>query len=122
MEVAAASNGSAETWRSRITSQRTSGLSIRGWCKQNGCHEHSFYWWRTRLGLSPRSAAAKSPQRNAVGPLKFAQVVVDHPTAAHPVVPQPMRLRLCGGRELLLPASMPLAQIAQLVRAIEGAA
>ena len=127
MEVEAASNGAAETWRSRITSQRNSGLSIRGWSKQNDCHEHSFYWWRTRLGLSPR-AASRAQQRDAfkpsdaIKPLKFAQIVVDHPAAADPVVPEPIRLRLCGGRELLLPAGMPVTQLAQLIRTIEGIA
>ena len=33
----------------------------------------------------------------------------------------PIRVSLLGGRELRLPASMPLEQIARLLRAIEGA-
>jgi hypothetical protein len=33
-----------------------------------------------------------------------------------------MTLRLRGGRELVLPASMPVTRLAELVRAIEGAA
>jgi hypothetical protein len=48
-------------------------------------------------------------------PLAFAQVVVRPPTA------EPLRLRLAGQRELILPASMPLAQVAKLVHAIESA-
>jgi hypothetical protein len=35
---------------------------------------------------------------------------------------EPIRLSLAGGRALMLPASMPVEQIARLVCAIEGAA
>jgi len=51
-------------------------------------------------------------------PLAFAKLVVKPPMAAS----EPMRLSLAGGRELMLPSSMPVEQIARLVRAIEGAA
>jgi hypothetical protein len=109
----ATSNGTADAWRERIASQQASGQSIRAWCGENNHHEHAFYWWRSRLGLSPRSAARRQ-QRRPVRSLKFAEVVVAHAGA------EPMRLRLSNGRELVLPASMPVAQLAQLVRAIEG--
>jgi hypothetical protein len=111
----AESNGTAQDWRERITSQRASGQSIRAWCRENNHHEHAFYWWRSRLGLSPR-LAAKRPQHRPVKPLKFAEVVVDRAAG------EAMCLRLGGGRELLLPASMPIESIAKLVRAIEVSA
>ena len=113
-------NGSADAWRERIAAQGASGNSIRGWCRENNHHEHAFYWWRSRLGLSPGSAA-KRQQRLAAkahpqaGP-RFTEVVVDG-TASDSI-----RLRLGGGRELVLPASMPVEQIAQLIRAIESVA
>jgi hypothetical protein len=47
-------------------------------------------------------------------PLAFAQVVVHPPTA------EPLRLRFAGGHELILPASMPIEQVAKLVHAIES--
>jgi hypothetical protein len=106
----ATSNGTAQAWRERITSQKASGQSIRGWCRDNGQHEHAFYWWRARLGLSPRSAR----KRRLVKPVRFAEVVVNHV--------EPVCLRLAGGRELVLPASMGVEQVAKLVRAIEGVA
>jgi hypothetical protein len=113
MEVAA--NGTADAWRERITSQQASGQSIRVWCRENNHHEHAFYWWRARLGLSPKSAA-KRTQRRPLKPLRFAEVVV------HRAAAEPMRLRLGGGRELHLPASMAIESVAKLVRAIEGQA
>jgi hypothetical protein len=102
----------AGDWRQRITAQQSAGESIRDWCKANGCHEHAFYWWRARLGLSPKSPANR---RRSVASPKFAEVVVD----SAPRASQIMTLRLRSGAELTLPA-MPVPQIAELVRAIEG--
>ena len=116
MEVKAASNDSGQVWRERIEAQRVSGLSIRAWCREKGHHEHSFYWWRVRLGLSSRKSLGTSPRCATAQSLKFAQVVID------PIVAEPIRLGLADGRELRLPASMAVTQIAQLVRAIEGIA
>ena len=102
-------NTAADVWRERIAAQRASGLSIRQWCRDNGHHEHAFYWWRARLGLSPRPPLKRRSPAQAIG---FARVaVVNH---AQPSI----RLQLKGGHELHLPASMPLGQMAQLVRAI----
>jgi hypothetical protein len=48
----------------------------------------------------------------------FTRVVVESPA---PAVAEPMRLTLAGGWELTLPASMPVEQVARLLRAIEAA-
>jgi hypothetical protein len=103
----------ADTWRQRVTAQQSSGESIRDWCKANGCHEHAFYWWRARLGLS---RASGSKRRRRVALPRFAEVVVD----SAPRASQVMTLRLRSGAELVLPA-MQVTQIAELIRAIEGA-
>ena len=107
-------NGKADAWRRHIDDQRASGQSVRDWCKVNDSREHSFYWWRARLGLSPKNRRCSTPVKARPAPLAFAQVVV-HPSAA-----ESLRLRLAGGRELILPASIPLEQVAKLVHAIEG--
>ncbi len=106
----------AELWRKRIEAQQARGMSIRAWCRENDIHEHGFYWWRTRLGLSP--AGERRQRSSAARPVKFAEVVV-----APPAITEPIRLRLSregGDRELILPAGMPLADVAALVRAIEA--
>ena len=109
-------NGKADAWRRRIDEQRASRQSIRAWCEANDAQEGSFYWWRARLDLSPGKRRLRRSLRSAEAkpaPLDFAQVVV-HPSAA-----EPLRLRFAGGHELILPASMPIEQVAKLVRAIE---
>jgi hypothetical protein len=110
-------NGKADAWRKRIDDQWASGQSVRAWCKANDTRECSFYWWRARLGLSRGKRRLRGSLRSAEAkptPLAFAQVVV-HPAA------ELLRLRFAGQRELILPASMPLAQVAKLVYAIENA-
>lgn len=109
-------NGKADAWRRRIDDQRASGQSVRAWCKSNGSQEGSFYWWRSRLGLSPKKRRPSKPAKAKPAPLAFAQVVVHSPTA------EPLRFRFAGGQELILPASMPFEQVAKLVRAIEATA
>ena len=113
----------ADTWRERVMAQQANGQSIRAWCREHGCHEHAFYWWRARLGLSPVARKRSARPKGAVKPVEFTRIVVKKlmrvPAAK---VAEPMRLALIGGRELILPASMPVEQIAGLLRAIEGAA
>lgn len=115
----------AVIWRERIASQQAGGQSIRALCKENGWHEHAFYWWRSRLGLSPVSVIRRG--RRPKMPAGFAEVVVDRPAAAVSLVEpltastvEPIRLRLLGGRELVLPASMSDQRVAALVCLIEG--
>jgi hypothetical protein len=120
MEAAVVSP-SVDVWRERIEAQRASGQSIRSWCRENSHHEHAFYSWRRRLGLSPAPARKRQSRRG--GGLGFAEVVVDGSVAASPVasLAEPILLRFAGGRELVLPVSMPVWQIAGLVRELEGA-
>jgi hypothetical protein len=116
--MAAKTSPTAEAWRERILAQQASGQSVRGWCRANNCPEPGFYWWRFNLGLSPASKRKRRQASRKPVSVRFARVVVE----AAPVVAEPMRLTLAGGRELALPASMPVEHIARLLRAIEGAA
>jgi len=113
----------AELWRKRIEDQRCSGQSIRSWCRASGTAEHSFYWWRGRLGLSPAGKRPGKSVEQKPSSMAFARVLVgpsDQPPVAGIV--EPIRFRLVGGRELILPASMPIDQVARLVHAIESVA
>jgi hypothetical protein len=110
----------AELWRRRIESHRASGLSVRAWCRANDVHEHGFYWWRSRLGMSlPNGRSRRGVKAEAAG---FAEVVVAPIATSNltSMCAQPIRLRLSHERELILPASMPIEHVATLIRAIEG--
>ena len=32
-------------WQQHIQDQRSSSLTVRAWCAQNGCSEKSYYYW-----------------------------------------------------------------------------
>ena len=118
METASESTGRSkqDLWRDRIDAQRASGQSVRAWCKASDTPEHSFYWWRLKLGLSP----ARMPARRSSKPISFAQVVVDPSIAeSRPAGIEMFRFRFSGGRELILPASLPIEKVAKLILLIE---
>lgn len=117
MDTTTRDRATADVWRERIEAHQASGLSVRAWCKANDVHEHGFYWWRSRLGLSPATRRRRRGAR--ADAVRFAEVVVAR--VATSTGAEPMRLRLVGERELILPVSMPVEQVAMLVRAIEAA-
>jgi hypothetical protein len=107
------SGAKADFWRGRIAAQQASGVSIRAWCGQTGCSEHSFYWWRARLNLQPDSIPKRGRGRSPAKSIPFVEALVTAPA-------QPFCLRLADGRELMLPASMAIEQVARLVGLIEA--
>ena len=121
--MAEAVSTTAEVWRERIA-QQADGQSIRALCKENGWHEHAFYWWRSRLGLSPASAIRRRRLKASAG---FAEIVVDRSAPAVSLVEpptvsavEPICLRFVSGRELMLPVSMADERVASLIRLIEA--
>jgi len=95
-------------WRRVVRGHAGSGMSVRAYCANVGVSDHAFYWWRRELA---RREAAKPKAA-------FVPVVVRAPAAREA---EGMSIELRGGRMLRLPV-MPAAQVAELVRAIEGAA
>ncbi len=50
-----------ENWTARIMACRSSGMTIRSWCQENGLSEKSYYYWQRRLfdTLSQEQKAAQ---------------------------------------------------------------
>ena len=51
-------------WKERITACRSSGQTVRGWCRENGISASSYYQWQRRLneqsaGQTERTAFAE---------------------------------------------------------------
>lgn len=103
-------------WRSLLKQFAASGQSVRAFCAARRLKETAFYYWRAEIqrrdGRAPARRQRPVPPRPA-----FAQVLVQPPI--FPTAEAGPRLRLGGGRELLLPAAWPAGQVAALLRALE---
>lgn len=49
MKTTSSAAARAEQWGEIIGQQRTSGVSVRAFCRQRGLCDHTFYMWRKRL-------------------------------------------------------------------------
>ena len=94
-----------------------SGQSVREFCAARRLKESALYFWRREIQRRDGRAPARR-QRCMPSRLAFAKVLVQPPVVA--ASEAGLRLRLGGGRELLLPASWPAEQLATLLRALEG--
>lgn len=111
---------SAEQWRAMVEAQVSSGLSVVEYCGRQQITSSSFYRWRHFLS---GAGGARSPwskrKRSAPSPEGFAAVRVvqnRQPGVGGEVI----RLTLCGGRELILPASTPVQRLIELLVALEA--
>jgi len=109
---------SVEQWRSLIEAQPGSGLGVEPYCRQHGISGSSFHRWRKLLMGATGTPSAWSKKRRrapAVGTFATVRVVED---GGEPPG-ESIRLRMAGGRELILPASMPAERLADLLVALE---
>lgn len=111
-----------EQWQALIDAQAASGQGVEAYCRQHGITTSCFYRWRRFLsGVSGvASPWAGHKKRRSAGPVGFAKVRVVEDRPAPPASAEPMRLRLAGGRELVLAASTPAARVAELLLALEA--
>ncbi len=106
-------------WRGLLKQFAASGQSVRQFCATRRLRETAFYFWRREIQRRDRQTPAERRSGNRPPRrLTFAQVRLQPPRPA--ISEEGPRLRLAGGRELLLPASMPVEHVARLVHAIEG--
>jgi len=38
-----------ERWSGKIAACRSSGMTVRAWCQENGISEKTYYYWQRRL-------------------------------------------------------------------------
>ena len=101
-------------WRQVLARHAQSGLSVRAFCRREGLPESAWYAWRRTI----RERDTAGEARQLAARPAFVSLVV-RPEGAASDAQAVMELR--GGRVLRLPASMPPAQLAAVVHAIEKA-
>jgi hypothetical protein len=111
---------SPEQWRALIQAQPASGLGVEDYCRLHQLTSSCFYRWRRFLAGSPTASSpwmGQKKNRPSATPTGFAAVRVL--PEARPL-DEPIRLRLATGRELLLPASIGMDRLAELVMALDA--
>lgn len=104
-------------WRDVIRRQQRSGQSIRGFCRQEGLSEPSFYAWRHELKQRGGSQRTGQPQRRPARRPAFVSVQLAAGTI--PTAVGPIECLLPSGVVLRLPPEMEPAAIASLLRSWE---
>lgn len=61
-----------EAWRSRISAQERSGVTVKQFCAQQGLTEQSFYYWRKRLQTPASMRFALVEAEPGRGPAQYA--------------------------------------------------
>lgn len=109
MKIAQRDLAKEEFWRGVVTRHAASGLSVRLFCRQEQLTESAFYAWRRTL--AERAAVRATTD----APPAFVPAVVVNEQSAE----QSVSLELRSGNVLRWPRSLPVAQLAELVRALE---
>ena len=98
-------------WRRLLQRWQRSGLSIRAFCRQQGCSEPSFHAWRRTLAQRDRQTATTS------APVTFVPLHVQQ----EPVLTDaPLELLLTNGRRLRIPPGYPATLLAEVLAVLEA--
>jgi hypothetical protein len=94
-----------EDWRTQISAQERSGISVKQFCQQQGLTEQSFYYWRKRLQTTTTS-------------MRFALVEAEprRGTAEHAA----LELVLTTGERLRISAGVEAATLRQVLEALRA--
>jgi hypothetical protein len=98
-------------WQMVLDTFKSSGLSVRQFCKQEGLTEASFYSWRKRLSDSQKP----SPSKGLSQPDPFIQVSM--PTSK-PII---LELTLASGHKLHIPSDIDPAFLTGVLSAMKQA-
>ena len=104
-------------WQNRIQQQKADGLTIRQWCKENGCSEGKYYYWLKQV-------REKMLEQMAPSSMTLVQVEPDHlPMAATKTATQNSSFQTTeriiihyGNVRVVLPGTTVAANVAQLLK------
>ena len=67
-----------ENWTTRIMACRSSGMTVRAWCRENGLSEKTYYYWQRRLfqALSEQQTVYKTAFAEVTTPVCSGSVAV----------------------------------------------
>lgn len=98
-------------WQMVLETFKSSGLSVRQFCQQEGLSEPSFYSWRKRLSTHQKPDPPKEPSQ----PEPFIQVSMP---IAKPIV---LELILASGHTLRIPSDIDREFLTGVLSAVKQA-
>ncbi len=111
-----------EHWAKVMQERRSSGLSIKAYCRQMGISGNTYYYWQRRL----RSLAYEESGVGVTG-VGFAQVKVDEPipelvnsdkqSTVYDKEQSQLRIEV-GGLRITVQSSYPVVELATLLRGL----
>mgnify|MGYP006908377601 CR=1 FL=1 len=105
------STAKREHWRQIVARQQASGLSVRGFCGQEGVRESAFYSWRCTL----RDEASQSrPNATAA----FVPAAISEASGEH--WGEPIVIEFSAGPTLRLPGTTSTTWLAELIVRLNG--
>ena len=63
-------------WKDRVADCRSSGMSVKHWCEENGCSPKTYYRWEQEI-LGKVRQIAKAPSQPVLAELPLAKPVQD---------------------------------------------
>jgi hypothetical protein len=113
---------SPEQWRALVEGQPASGQRVEEYCRGHQVTPSSFYRWQQFLSgnTGATSPWAKPKSRPLPAIAGFAAVHLKQDPEPRSSPGDSIRLMLAGGRELILPASMPAGRLVELLVALES--
>ena len=100
-------------WQMVLETFKSSGLSVRRFCKQEGLSEASFYAWRKKLSKSQKSSTWN--EQALPEPGSFIQVPVVQSESSC------LELVLASGHILRIPSDIQRAFLSDVLSAVRGA-
>ena len=100
-------------WQMVLDTFRSSGLSVRQFCKQEGLSEASFYAWRRKLSKSQKSSTCNEQMLSEPG--SFIQVPVVQSESSC------LELVLTSGHVLRIPSDIQRAYLSDVLSAVRQA-
>jgi transposase-like protein len=95
-------------WQKTLADFRSSGLSVRGFCRAHGLRESAFYFWRRELTRRDRRSASRTDSaRPAFVPVRV-------------VARQPLEVLLRSGQVVRISPGFEAAHLQAVVAALEG--
>jgi hypothetical protein len=104
-------------WRRWLAQWRSSGVSVRAYCRGRGLSEAQFHFWRRELGLRDREASV------ARGARAFAAVEVTSAALVGDLLPRDgVEIVLAGGSRVRVRSGFDRATLSEVLAVLRGCA